>query len=601
MNKKISFLAAGVALAMAACSPGVPTAPTAAPKPADPAKPAAPAQQAPAPAPAAGGNSFNGAWPYSIPPEGHFNAFNSAKQINLGIYAELIQQPLAMFKWADSSYAPALAEKWENKGSTFEVTLRDAKWSDGKAVTSADVVNTFVLRRLQNTAEWKYLGGIEAKGDKLVVFNVKTPSSLMERLVLRTQIRDSQTYGAIAAKAAALYAGGKDHTSDEGKAIAKELSDLRPAGWIASGPYNIDVKSLTESLATLPKNANAWNASKVKFDKLLIYQGETAAVTPLVLQGDVDYATHGFPPATEKSFVDQGIRIQRSPLFTGPGLYFNYDVAPLDKPAVRQAIAQAIRRDISGQAALGQSGVAVKLMAGVSDNVIAQWMSADDIAKLNKYEYNVDKAAETMKAAGFTKGGDGIWADASGKKLEFELSFPSDFADWSASAETVVNDLNKFGFKITPRGVQSQQHLADVNAGKFQMAYRAWGTANPHPFYSYEQDLFVHNYVRTGAAGKGMNMPLKQKTSKGDIDLEKLALDTGVGTDAASQKKIVTELAMAYNELLPQVQIFERYGNNPMRDKRVNWLPADNAIFKNPHQVDPFTTIMIQEGMIGGK
>ena len=43
MNKKISFLAAGVALAMAACSPGVPTAPTAAPKPADPAKPAAPA------------------------------------------------------------------------------------------------------------------------------------------------------------------------------------------------------------------------------------------------------------------------------------------------------------------------------------------------------------------------------------------------------------------------------------------------------------------------------------------------------------------------------------------------------------------------------
>ena len=98
-----------------------------------------------------------------------------------------------------------------------------------------------------------------------------------------------------------------------------------------------------------------------------------------------------------------------------------------------------------------------------------------------------------------------------------------------------------------------------------------------------------------------MNMPLKQKTSKGEVDLEKLALDTGVGTDVAAQKKIVTELALAYNELLPQVPIFERYGNNPMRDKRVNWLPADNAIFKNPHQVDPFTTIMIQEGMIGGK
>ena len=46
--------------------------------------------------------------------------------------------------------------------------------------------------------------------------------------MLRRGIRDDTTYGAIATKVAALFAGGKDQSSDEGKAIIKELNDLRP-------------------------------------------------------------------------------------------------------------------------------------------------------------------------------------------------------------------------------------------------------------------------------------------------------------------------------------------------------------------------------------
>src|SRR5205823_3035120 len=96
---------------------------------------------------------------------------------------------------------------------------------------------------------------------------------------------------------------------------------------LSVGPYRIDVNSMTESQLTMVKNPGGFAADKVNFDRLIIYNGETPQVTPLVLAGDVDYATHGFPPATEKGFLDQGLRIIRGPLYTGPALYMHWEKA----------------------------------------------------------------------------------------------------------------------------------------------------------------------------------------------------------------------------------------------------------------------------------
>ena len=71
--------------------------------------------------------------------------------------------------------------------------------------------------------------------------------------------------------------------------------------------------------------------------------------------------------------------------------------------------------------------------------------------------------------------------DDKGKKMDYELTVPSDFADWSATAEVISQQLTKFGIKITVRGIQSQQQLADVNAGKFTLAIRALGHRQPAP------------------------------------------------------------------------------------------------------------------------
>jgi len=541
------------------------------------------------------GGQFNGAWPYDLPPKGHFNYFAASGIILQGaIYLDLFLPPMATYRWADAKWEYWLAESSSLNGNVFEVKLRpNIKWSDGTAFTAKDVVTTFQIGRMDSLKIWQYIDKVEAAGDLTVRFNYLKPSSVGERNILRVSIRPDSIYGAIAKKASDLYAAGKTTSSPEIVAVRAEKDALRPEP-ISSGPYKIDKASVTEAQLTMVKNTGGLFADKVNFDKVVIYQGETAQVTPLVLAGDVDYATHGFPLATDKAFGDAGIRVIRGPGYTGPAIIFHWEkAAAFQDKRLRQAVAYAINKEESAKVTYGESAKAQKFMAGFSDNLVPLWVSAADQAKLNSYAFDLGKAASLMTAAGYAKGSDGIYAK-DGKKLEFELYFPSDFADWSSAADHAQKSLNTFGIKIVPRGAIRSQQLPDVNGGNFQIAIMGWGIGNPHPQQSYEQTLQAFNTI---PAGGGMKFPLKQ----GDVDFEALINQMGEGFDTTKQKDPVTKAALAFNDLLPVVQLWERYGNNPVNDKKrvKGWKADSDPIYKNPWSTDAFTTFMIMDGTLG--
>jgi peptide/nickel transport system substrate-binding protein len=540
------------------------------------------------------GGEFHGAWPYDLPPKGHFNYFAASGIILQGaIYIDLFMPPLATWMWNDAKWNYMLAESSSLSGNVFSVKLRpNIKWSDGSAFTSKDVVTTFTVGRMDSFTIWNYIDKVEADGDLGVKFTYKTPSSLGERNILRVSMRPDSVYGAIAKKAADLYASGKTTSSPEVVALRAEKDNLRPDP-ISSGPYMIDKNSVTEAQLTMVRNPTGLFADKVNFDKIVVYQGETAQVTPLVLAGDVDYATHGFPLATDKAFVDAGIRVVRGPGYTGPAIFFHWEkAAPFQDKRLRQAVAMAINKDESAKVTYGDSAKPQKYMAGFSDNLVPQWLSAADLAKLNSYTYDVSKAAALMTAAGYAKGSDGIYAK-DGKKLEFELYFPSDFADWSSAADHAQKQLNTFGIKIVPRGAIRSQQLPDVNGGNFQIAIMGWGIGNPHPQGSFIQDLRTHNTI---AAAGGMKYPLKQ----GNTDFDALIVKMGDGFDTNAQKAPVTEAALAFNDLLPVIPLWERYGNNPVNDKKrvKGWKADGDPVYKNPWSTDAFTTLMIMDGTL---
>lgn len=544
------------------------------------------------------GGEFHGAWPYELPPAGHWNGFAPKAILTGFIYGDLWQTSLGVYRWADDDWTYWLAESSGLKGENYEVKLRKGlKWSDGSPFGSKDVESTFLIGRLTGFSIWQNIDRIDVVDESTVNFHITRPSGVAERHILRSFIRPDSQFGALASEAKALFAGGKDAASDEGKALRTKLNEFRPAEPVSVGPYKIDPASINEAQITMVRNPGGFAADVANFDKIVVFNGETAQVTPLVLAGDVDYATHGFPLATDKQFVQQGLRVIRAPLYSGPALFIHWTKAPAFQDVrLRQAVAYAENRQESATVTYGESAQVTSFMTGFSDNIVDVWISKADQGKFNKYEFSPSKAEELIKAAGYTKGSDGVYAKGS-DRLEFELIFPTEFADWASAAQHLSDSLNKVGFKITQRGVTSSQHIVDVNEGKFQLAIRAWGNG-PHPQVAYIQDLRTHN---TTASGKGMAYPLKQKLASGkEVDLDALTNKIADGFDSEKQKPAVTELALAFNELLPIIPLWERKGNNPVNTKTrvTGWKPEGDPIYKNSHGTDSFTIMQIIDGTL---
>src|SRR5438093_511398 len=319
------------------------------------------------------------------------------------------------------------------------------------------------------------------------------------------------------------------------------------------------------------------------------------------LQDPVEPRRAQHPACLDPSGVDlrHDCRQGRGPLRVGQGQHLCRDRGaprregkPSAGPDVGQAVAMAINKDESAKVTYGDSAKTQKYMAGFSDNLVPQWLSSADLGKLNAYAYDVTKAAGLMTAAGYAKGSDGVYAK-DGKKLEFEMYSPSDFADWSSAADHAQKALNTFGIKIVPRSAIRSQQLPDVNAGNFQIAIMAWGIGNPHPQGSFIQDLRTHNTI---PAGGGMKYPLKQ----GNTDFDALIVKMSDGFDTNAQKPAVTEAVLAFNDLLPVIPLWERYGNNPVNDKKrvAGWKPDSDPVYKNPWSTDAFTTLMIMDGTL---
>ena len=543
------------------------------------------------------GGEFHGGWPYVLQPQGHWNFYATNAILGGSIYTDLFIPSLAVYNWASGKYDFWAGESATQNGDNYEVKLRSGiKWDDGKAFTAKDVVTTYWVGRLASYGIWNFIDKVDAVDDLTVRFHYTKPTSLGERLILRNGIKPDSIFGPLAKKAQDFYTGGGTNSTDAGKALIKEMNDFRPDKPYSMGPYKIDTASVTAAQLTMVRNTGGLFADKVNFDKIVVYQGETAEITPLVLNGDVDYATHGFPLATDKAFQDKGYRIIRGPIFTGPALYFSWDNAPeLQDKRLRQAIAMAFNREEAGKIFYGTSARAPKYMAGFPDSLVPNWINSGDVSKLNAYAFDAAKADQLMKDAGYAKGSDGIYAKG-GKPLSFELYFPSDFQDWAAAATYASDALNKFGIKITPRGAIRSTQLPDMNNDKFQIGLNPWGIGNPHPQASLVRPFREFNKDATGG---GMKYPLTQTYSGGSINFDTVLDDAITGYDTSKQKDPITKIALAFNELLPIIPIYERLNNNPINDKArvTGWKPDNDPIYTQGGG-DNFTIVMLMDGTL---
>lgn len=546
-------------------------------------------------------NTINIAWPYQLPPDGHFNTYSSGA-INLGIYQDLMEPPLSVYMWGDGKYEGIAAEAFGfDEDGNYTVTLIAGKtWSDGTPITSADIVATFNTGYLVGWSVWDNLESVEAVDDMTAKFTLGEPSLATERLIMTENLRAASVYGDFGSTGAELLASGAARDSEEFTAALDELTKFRPEMLVSGGPFKLMPEDVADARVKLVKNDGGVDADKVAFDEVTVWNGETETVFPLLQDGQLWYATHGFAPAQEEAHINKGLDIIRNPYYSGPAVYFNFKVEPLNKVEFRQAVAHIIDREQNGFVSLGESGVAVEYMAGVSDNLLVNYVSEEVLDSLDTYDLDLEAAAALLESIGYTKGADGTWADASGTALSFEMIFPAEFADWSAAAENAAQALNDFGIGVTARGVQFQQHFQEVYDGNFELAIVNWGTGSPFPYQSYLEPFRRFNgqgELAGESSGSGMGFDTNVTYSGGEIDVLALTIDSSKGTDTEAIAAAVTELAKAYNELLPAVPIWERYGNNPINREFLNAPEVDDNVYLNAG-ADHFMPYMILTGRI---
>lgn len=534
---------------------------------------------------------FYGGWPYSTVPTGHFNMFVS-NAITLKYFRELHQLALATYKAADDTYQPLLADSWKisEDNSTFTVTLKDnVIWRNDDPFTSKDVWTTFMIYKLIGDPVWNYISGVEMPSEKEVSFAISTPTSLLLRYVLRKPIVDFATYGEYAQKVQDLLDAGAATDSNEWQELVNDFNMYRPELVNATGPYYLDPANVTESSVELLKNEKSFLADQVNFSKVVVYNGDVPELTPLVLNGEMDFLTHQFPAATLETFVGMGYKTLQVAGVDGIALYFNEAVAPFDSKEVRQAIAYIVDRAKVGELALPGVSRGTKYVSGLGDDMTESWV---DTSKLIDYSVDHAKAESLLTAAGLSKK-DGQWYKADGKQFTISLQCPASWSDGSTASAEIANQLTAFGIKTTIDGIDSTMRQSNINDGAYEVAISFFGTSQPHPMFAFETPFLVSNVN----CAKGLSYPMVQQTeSCGTVNLEELIAASTAGWDTGAQKEAVSKIVYTLNETVPILPLYTKYSKFVSSEGlRTDW-GGDESLLKNSAGDDSFVVIKILNG-----
>ena len=420
-----------------------------------------------------------------------FNPFNPAVTL---VSFGWIYEPLEyvnILKTGSTTPWLASSSAWSNAFKTLTFTIRPgATWSDGQPFSAADVAYTFNAMKsdkaIDLNAVWKANGGpltdVALKGNQ-VAFTFATPSQPYFYLIAdQTPIVPKHIWSTLNQSKLHSYA------------------DTHPVG---TGPYLMS--SCAPQNIKYLNNPNYWQSSSghpvpaIKEVDYPAFLSNTAANLVLA-QGGAQWGGQYIPniqsfyiskdPAHRHYWFAPVLNVSIFPNLTNP---------VLSQLPVRQAISLAIDRQTVSR--LGESGYqAPANQTGVVLPTYSSW-SDSSLTSTSSTTANPSKAQQTLTAAGFTKGSDGVFRDKSGTPLSFTLKTISGYSDWDSSLQLITQQLKAAGIKITVQDENTTSYTADLQSGHFQLAYGGSGgpapSPGPSPYYELRGLLFSGNIGST--------------------------------------------------------------------------------------------------------
>jgi peptide/nickel transport system substrate-binding protein len=406
------------------------------------------------------------------------DGFNPFKIVEIPSYEVmgLTYDYLVDFSPKDSSPAPGLADSWETSddGLTWTFHLnKDAKWHDGKPVTSEDVAYTF--RRILEEKQGLYIDyvrqieKIETPDKHTVVFNTRDPS--VQMLSMLVYILPKHIW--------------KDVPADETKTFKNS-----PA--IGTGPFQA-VEWKEGQSVRLEANPDYFRGAP-HIDEIIfqLYDNDDTMVQALK-NGEVDYI-QGIPINLFKSLENQeGIETNSAP---DPGfteLGFNlYEPTPeaieefgapktstgnpaLLDPLVREAVNWSIDEEELTQKILQGEGVPGSTLV---PPVLARYHLKLDESEIQGFD--IERAKELLEQAGWRDtNGDGT-VDKDGEELELRLFVRSEDKDSVTAGQFIEDWLKEAGIGLETKAISDTALTDAIYAADYDMFIWGWGS-DPDP------------------------------------------------------------------------------------------------------------------------
>jgi peptide/nickel transport system substrate-binding protein len=453
----------------------------------------------------------------------------------------------------NSNYVPGLADKYEVSKDGLTITFylnKNAKWHDGQPVTADDVAYTFTT-----IADPDYEGGRFSQIEKLdgaQAYKDKKATSINGIKVI-----DSNT---ISFTFSEVFAPGLAVFASRG-IIPKHIWEKIPVGqWsksdqlknpIGSGPFKL-TKFVPDQYVELEKFAD-YNLGEPKLDKIILKVTNQDTAQSELIKGDIDIAQiSSFKQKDIDTYKNAGITVEEYPGTSYQFMGANFKLAELQDKKVRQALNYAINR----------KGMIDNLLDGhgkVSNSIFSfsSWANPDE-SKLNKYEYNVDKAKALLKEAGWEDKNGVLSKD--GKPFEITLKYSTGNKPREQAAVLIQQNLKDVGIKVNLESMEFATLMDQLAKQDFELYLMGWSNDIDPDFKRNWYSKPVGNFATWGS--------YENKESDKLIDAGRTTFDQN------ERKKIYGDWAKLWNEEVPAVALYSPNSGAAYTPKLKNYKPV---------------------------
>jgi peptide/nickel transport system substrate-binding protein len=388
----------------------------------------------------------------------NFNHFVPGNNLVNG-YWQVGAESLFYLNYESGDLIPWLAESYKFNDDFTEVDIKlrpGVKWSDGVAFTADDV--DFTLQLVMSHPELRYHSELKAAVDSVAVTDPETVKIKLKspnpRFIMDTfAVRVWETL-LIAPK----------HIFEGVDPVTFANFDLAKGWPITTGAYKLVRSTQTETV--WDRRDDWWGATSgfksLPAPRRIVWTGAGTEETRAVMgtNNDLD-AIYTVGKSTFEVMKARNPNIEAwTPSlpygYADPcprDLQINTQLAPFNNKDVRWAIDHAINRDvlvnIAYEGATVPQAFEMPAYSGLKSFFDRNKALADRIL-----DFDLTKTDALMQGAGFTKDGDGLWVDASGKRVEFPIITAAGETDKEKMMPIIVDQLRTAGFDATSQTLE---------------------------------------------------------------------------------------------------------------------------------------------------